>query len=92
MSKSNPVEPRQIRARLGIRDDVVDGNRVADRRDADVFDHRAAITKDFQRVVEIRADFSFQFVHRFANDPEAEAANAGVEIGGVVVNLIRRRR
>src|SRR5207248_2007242 len=73
-------------------DDVVDRDRVADVRDADVFDHGAAAAKNGQRVVEVRADFSFQLPHGFADDAEAQAANAAIEIGGVVVDGVRRGR
>src|SRR5205814_1286486 len=80
MSVTNPVESREVRTRLGIRNDVVDRDRVRDRRHAYRLDDRAAAVQHGKRGIEILAHFAFEFFDRFGDDAEAHAADAGVEI------------
>ena len=91
-SIANAVEAREVRARLGVGHDVVDRDRVADRRHARLFDDRAHPAQRRHRRVEVVAHFAGQLFERLAHDAETHAAHAGVEIGGVIVDRLRARR
>src|SRR5947207_2635858 len=91
MPVTDSVEPRQVRAGFGIGNDVVDGDGVSDGGDADLFDDRSAAAKHGQRVVEVRLHFTCEFLDRLAHHSETKTADAGIKIGGVVVDGAYRR-
>ena len=91
MSVAHAIESGQICTGLRVGHDVVDGNRVTDRRHARLFDDCAAAAQHAQRLLEIRAHVAFQLLHRFPNDAEAQPFRTLFDVGGVVVNRLGAR-
>src|SRR2546428_6281420 len=91
MAEPHPIEPRQIRARLCIRHDVVDGDFVDDGWHARILDDRATPAQHPKRIIEIDAHVAFEFFHGFAHDSESKSPDALLDVGDVIVDRFGAR-